>query len=335
MAVSEDVDLPESVTQNLQAEAPLGELLAAARIAKKLTQQDVSDHLRFSLKQIDALENNVFSALPDAMITRGFIRNYARLLEIDAEPLLASYRGRMPDKQPNTLAVQSSMREVQLTQDNQPWLKYILGSILILLFLLAWFFYMDYQSKTVTAPAEKTPEVAVEVKPPVEIPLPEIALPAAERQLDESAANITGAEVSPVNAEVVNVAAPPQVDSSVPTEVKSPAAAATTPTTSTPTTQPPVNPLPIKQLQPNATGDLSKKNVSISVTEQTWVSATDKAGKVVFEKMLTAGSAESFDGVPPFNVVIGNANATKLMFSGQSVDLTALTKSNVARVRLE
>lgn len=331
MAVSEDVDLPESVTQNLQAEAPLGELLVAARIAKKLTQQDVSDHLRFSLKQIDALENNVFSALPDAMITRGFIRNYARLLELDAEPLLASYRGRMPDKQPNTLAVQSSMREVQLTQDNQPWLKYILGSILILLFLLAWFFYMDYQSKTVTAPAEKAPEVAVEVKPPVEIPLPEIALPAAERQFDESAANITGAEVSPANPEVVNVtAAAPQVDASVPTEVKSPAAA-----TTTPATQPPVNPLPIKQLQPNLTGDSSKKNVSISVTEQTWISATDKAGKVVFEKMMAAGSAESFDGTPPFNVVIGNANATKLMFSGQPVDLTALTKSNVARVRLE
>lgn len=328
MAVSEDIDLPESVAQNLQAEAPLGEVLSAARIAKKLTQQDVSDNLRFSLKQIDALENNVFSALPDAMITRGFIRNYARLLELDAEPLLASYRGRMPNKQPNTLAVQSSMREVQLTKDNQPWLKYILGSILVLLFLLAWFFYMDYQPDTVNVPAEKTPEAVVEVKPPVEVPLPEIALPAAERQFDESTANINGAEISPVNPEVANVTATqPQIDAGLPPEVKNGVAAATTPA---------VQPsLPIKPLQPNPVADLNRKNVSMSVTEQTWISATDKSGKVVFEKMMAAGSAESFDGTPPFNLVIGNANATKLMFSGQPVDLTALTKSNVARVRLE
>lgn len=331
MAVSEDIDLPESIPQNLQAEAPLGEVLAAARIAKKLTQQDVSDSLRFSLKQIDALENNVFSALPDAMITRGFIRNYARLLELDAAPLLESYRGRMPDKQQKTLAVQSSMREVQLTKDSQPWLKYILGSILVLLFLLAWFFYMDYQPQAVNKPAEKTSEVVVEVKPAVEVPLPEIALPAAERQFNESTENISGAEVSPVNPEVVNVTtAQPQVAAGLPPEVRSEVT-----TGLSPATQSSVSALPVKPIQPNSATDLTKKNVNMSVTEQTWVSATDKTGKVIFEKMMTAGSTEGFDGTPPFNLVIGNANATKLMYSGQLVDLTALTRNNVARVRLE
>jgi cytoskeleton protein RodZ len=39
--------------------------------------------------------------------------------------------------------------------------------------------------------------------------------------------------------------------------------------------------------------------------------------------------------MPPFNLVIGNAKATKLVFLGQSVDLAAYAKNNVARVRLE
>ena len=75
--------------------------------------------------------------------------------------------------------------------------------------------------------------------------------------------------------------------------------------------------------------------MSLSVTEQTWVSVTDKSGKVVFEKMLPTGSAESFEGVPPLNVVIGNAKAAKLTYAGQPVDFTAQTRGNVARVRLE
>jgi len=65
------------------------------------------------------------------------------------------------------------------------------------------------------------------------------------------------------------------------------------------------------------------------------VRVTDKSGKVIFEKMLSAGSTDGFDGEPPFNVVIGNANATKLLFSGKQIDLASYTKSNVAHLTLE
>ncbi|MEO7343264.1 MAG: helix-turn-helix transcriptional regulator, partial [Methylotenera sp.] len=90
-----ELKLPQSSESQPSARqlthAPLGEILLEARTAKKLTQKDVSNSLRISIKQITALETDDFALLPDAMITRGFIRNYARLLEIDAEPLLASY----------------------------------------------------------------------------------------------------------------------------------------------------------------------------------------------------------------------------------------------------
>lgn len=108
-----------------------GAALEAARLAKGMTQQDVSNSLRYSVKQIDALEKDAFDLLPDAMITRGFIRSYARLLEIDAEPLLASYRQLTASESDKAISVQSSMRPVQLTKESQPWLKYILASILV------------------------------------------------------------------------------------------------------------------------------------------------------------------------------------------------------------
>ena len=51
--------------------------------------------------------------------------------------------------------------------------------------------------------------------------------------------------------------------------------------------------------------------------------------------MLAANSVESFDGIPPLNMLIGNAKATNLTFLGKPVDLTNYTKNNVARIVLE
>jgi cytoskeleton protein RodZ len=346
------------------AYSPLGETLAQVRAAKKLSQQDVSNHLRFSVKQVDALENNRFDALPDAMITRGFIRNYARYLDLDSEPLLESYKARVPNKAPSAMSVKSPMYQVMSGKDNQPWLKYILGSILILLLLLAWIFYMDYMPKAAkpgtVAPATNLPHATTEV------PLPEVALPAAEREtpLDivtdtgetnvttpengtpttlptiPPSTNVTPSNVTPLASE--NVAAsdvkpnPPTV--LVPSNPVSPA-----PTTSNSAISKPV---PATTVLNGPTGTtataiatpiaLPAKAVSFSVTEKTWLNITDKSGKVVYERILPAGSSDAIDGVPPFTVIIGNAKATNLSYKGQAVNLAAsTTANNVARLKLE
>lgn len=322
------------------APAELGEVLLAARNAKNLTQMDVFNSLRLSIKQISALENNDFDALPEPTITRGFIRNYARFLGVDAEPLLASYRMRMPGKASTALSVQPSSHQVISGKDSQPWLKYILGSILVLLFVVAWFFYMDYMPKPAKLSAEKAPEAVVSTAPSTEMPLPEIALPAAERQADGSDVAAAAGSDNSSNATVANA----NIGNSTPTN----AAPAAVPNTTAPTsaqipqaqvtqdakTAVKVGPTAKASAIVNDTAPATKK-VSVSCSEQTWVRVTDKSGKVIFEKMLAAGSADGFDGKPPFNVVIGNANATKLLFSGKQIDLASYTKSNVAHLTLE
>lgn len=372
--------------------APLGEALLSARNTKKLTQKDVSNSLRISIKQIAALETNDFTILPDAMITRGFIRNYARFLDIDAEPLLAGYRARMPDKTPNAISVQPSMNQVMSGKESQPWLMYILGSILVLLFLLAWLFYVDYMPKPVKPVVEKTSEIAAVSTQPAEIALPEIALPVAEREAENEAATSDGVSSEGKNNQSVSSSALPTQSSVLGTT----AAVSPTPTTANPSTGNLATASPAtvtstivpastvtnsqgksstpaavdfntlkanaaRALQPSAVTlpdtkievkmqtvmekDLATKNivaknaatqkVTMAVAEQTWVRVSDKSGAIVFEKMLAANSVESFDGIPPLNMLIGNAKATNLTFLGKPVDLTSYTKNNVARIVLE
>src|SRR3972149_1678821 len=81
----------------------IGVALKDAREQRNMTVEDVCTHLRISPHQVKALESDDFSALPEAMITRGFIRNYARLLGIDAEPLLQAYRAFAPSVTPRAL----------------------------------------------------------------------------------------------------------------------------------------------------------------------------------------------------------------------------------------
>lgn len=72
-----------------------GAVLAAARAAQGLTIENVAGKLKLTSFQIKAIEADDFSVLPGAVFARGFVRNYARLLNLDAEPLLhamARYR---------------------------------------------------------------------------------------------------------------------------------------------------------------------------------------------------------------------------------------------------
>lgn len=355
--MADEILIEPATTPELSA-APLGAVLLSARNTKKLTQKDVSNNLRISIKQVGALESDDFAALPDAMITRGFIRNYARLLEIDAEPLLASYRARMPDKSPSTISVQPSTNQVLSGKESQPWLIYILGSILILLFLLAWLFYVDYMPKPAQAVVGKLSEIAATntvpvntaATAPVEAALPEVALPVAER--DQKSEVITSADTS--NAASAVAANDSASNSAVPAQSTTAGSSQIAPAKQNSPTSPTadVNTLKANALQPisqaakletnpqdSATQGTAKSaatgKVDIAVAEQTWIRASDKSGAVVFEKMLAAGSVDSFDGKPPFNVLVGNVKGTKLTFAGKLVDLTGYTKNNVARVILE
>jgi cytoskeleton protein RodZ len=67
-----------------------GAVLAAARVAQGITVERVAEKLRLSTLQIKAIEADDFAALPGGVFARGFVRNYARLLNLDATPLLSA-----------------------------------------------------------------------------------------------------------------------------------------------------------------------------------------------------------------------------------------------------
>ena len=85
----------------------IGASLKAARETLKLSIADVSSQLHLSEKQIRALEQDDFESFGSAMLARGFIKNYARLLSLDPEPLLEIHRKTFPEDQIQSISYQT------------------------------------------------------------------------------------------------------------------------------------------------------------------------------------------------------------------------------------
>jgi cytoskeleton protein RodZ len=84
-------------TTPLQPDEPKspGRLLAAARQARGMTVTEVALRLKFSPRQIEALEADRYDVLRGPAMVRGMIRTYARLIGADPGPLLDALHQRL------------------------------------------------------------------------------------------------------------------------------------------------------------------------------------------------------------------------------------------------
>lgn len=74
-----------------------GSLLQAVREGRGQSLQDLSDTTRISVKYLEAVEREDRSSLPSATFVRGYVRELARVLELDVDAVLAGYMARFED----------------------------------------------------------------------------------------------------------------------------------------------------------------------------------------------------------------------------------------------
>jgi len=66
----------------------VGPTLRRLREARQISQAEVSMRLKFSKRQLEALENEQWDDLPQGISLRGFVKNYARYLDADPDAML-------------------------------------------------------------------------------------------------------------------------------------------------------------------------------------------------------------------------------------------------------
>ena len=115
--MTDAADVTDAVA-DADAAAGVGEELARARAALGLSIADVAQQLKFAARQIEAMEQARFEALPSGTFARGMVRSYARLLKLDAENLVGRMAARVavPD---NAAAVANTRRPIPITDSNR------------------------------------------------------------------------------------------------------------------------------------------------------------------------------------------------------------------------
>lgn len=68
-----------------------GPTLKAARQAMNVEPREVADALNLPLNIVEAIEENNFAQLPNAVFARGYVRSYAKLLELDPDPIVQQF----------------------------------------------------------------------------------------------------------------------------------------------------------------------------------------------------------------------------------------------------
>ena len=314
--MTEQIISAENAIDEVVAPPPpsVGEQLAAARQARGLEVQDIAQALKLGPRQVEALERGDWRALPGQTFTRGFVRNYARLLQIDPAPLMQQLDAVM-EKPVNSLSVPAS-RPAQMPQtggavSRRDRAVVMIGMGLVVLAALAYFLIpndisslrdnaqglLDSLSRKEEAPlaatpAPATPEAAEPVFPPGTTPQ-QIMNPQA----------LAPAEATP--QPVVEATEPAQIKPLVPAAVETPVPAG------------------------------NKPQMRFVFDKESWLEVRDRDNQLIFSQRVAAGNEQLLSGNGPLSLTIGYAPGVRLFWRGQPVDLAPHTRGDVARLVLE
>ena len=290
-----------------------GAVLKRAREAQGAQLRDVAEALHLPIHVVDALERGDKTRLPAHVFTRGYVRAYAKLLELDPEALVTTLtysegvgtQKRLPAERPG----------LPFTRQQQMIGAGALGGLVLIVLLVAIFSGGEEASPAGEVGAEQDahePPGSVVQAPVVSPQQPVVAT--TEAPADADVASTTADDTT---ADDTTAASAPAVVQTEPVNAIFEADA--------PAATPAVAPSNARRLTATG-GDL----LALEFTDDCWVEIKDGSGTTLFADLGSAGRRLEFVGGGPFRILLGYAPGARMEFNSEPVALTPHTRNNVA-----
>lgn len=307
-----------------------GESLRQAREIKGWSVAEVATQLNLTPQRLAQIEAGAFDKLPGTTFARGYIRAYAKLLEMDQNRLVMEF-----DQFTGTDASGSSVHALGRVEEPVRYSQSILRlvSFLLLLALIgAGFLWWQDQSRPVASLADLGVEHVEVEGADGTTQVHSLAEPE-----DQAVIAAQGNEQSsPLLLPVESGEAPEAASTAEQPAAEAGTAESAQEAPAAPVSDAPAAPAPASAVEPATPVAVSAGQgvLNVQFTADCWTQVTDADGKVLLSALKRSGERIELTGKAPIKLHLGFARGAQVTYNGENVDVTPHISGETARLTL-
>lgn len=305
-----------------------GSILKDARLKADIEISEVAKVLHLEEFLLEALEADDYDNLPEPTFVKGYLRGYARFLQLPAEPVIEAYEKHGFDA-PEVVADIGIGQQAKSDDASVQLVTYGVVVALIVLMVI-WWQTQNSESPEATLVVADSPvaenEPSAEPSASMQQPEPVESLVSAPESLETAQDSGGGDSVLSAASTDGQVSG----DTAV-AEVK--VGEAVTELAELPeVTKVPVSEDVTVSVEPNA--EVGLNTLVMSFQHDAWVEVYARDNKRLFLQTARAGRTVSLQGLEPIRVLIGYAQGVEVEYNGKPFDIQPYTSKQIARFTL-
>tara|TARA_B100000959_G_scaffold284891_1_gene357807 strand:- start:384 stop:1295 length:912 start_codon:yes stop_codon:yes gene_type:complete len=292
-----------SETKNDSSET-VGNVLRKKREVIGLSIDNIANQLNLDPKLIESLEKNDYVKFNIETYIKGYLRAYAKVLDLDGDTIINLYKESNPEKTPEILPNVKPKSQRNSGDKSVKLFSYIIA-LTVAVSILVW-----YQNNFLVQPPEENLNIT-NIKTYENTNINGV-------DIDYKIINHTNSWQWPINKADTNYESNNNVLEPVVSK----------------TTQDKIeNTADINEVSEHNIQQ-SNDTIVLNLTGDSWVEIYDEEGGRLFLDLARSGKNYIINGNSPFDILLGAANQVSIEFNGSSVDIEPYIKFGIARFTL-
>lgn len=312
----------------------VGHQLASARRAQGVTLDALAEALHVDAGLLEAIERNDFDRFANPTFLRGYVRNFARRLGLDETPLIDSINAQLdPAREVRAVALPGAGRldgGTVFSRHAGLLLALLTAGTAVIVATALWMIWPETPPQPVPAP-----NVFAELIDARERDAAEVTIAPGSSRSGGAGIDATDADTSAAETPVIS---PPTVAPDFPIDAPADADVVVVDQDDAPPATAPAEPSPEARAADAlrsgaaaadarvAAAEDRRQSLQIAFSGECWTEIRDATGRAVFFDLGRNGQQHDLRGMPPFQVLLGNAPAVELKYNGTPVALRAHTR---------
>lgn len=311
----------EELSEDMEVMGP-GQILSDGRKRAGLTQQEVAEKLNFRVTLVEEIESEVFDTSLPETFNRGYLRNYAKLVNVSQEDVMMSYEQLNVAKAQASELQSFSKGTEKLAENNRiMWVSYFIVAILIGSTVVWWMQNNTEQVQTLKEAVEITTSNTDDEK-----------IPDANALVDQAESTISTLDVE--NTDIKTDIEQPLVPSAVLNQENADITTSVAEITEIQNSETILLAADSTSELETAEPEVILTNVTFTFSGDCWVNISDATGERIAWGVKKLGYIMKISGQAPFNVTLGRPELVTINFADENIDMSQFNAGNIAKFTL-